>query len=102
MIGRPPSSTLFPSATLFGSPSSGGQPQLAEPPAEGQLAWPAQREASLAEVSRLRLVTAGSQGPPPLHGPGAVPPSGLPPEDRESTRLNSSHNQISHAVFCLK
>src|SRR3989475_4696551 len=30
----------------------------------------------------------------PLHGPGA--------EDRKSTRLNSSHSQISYAVFCLK
>src|SRR2546430_8190190 len=28
--------------------------------------------------------------------------SRLPPEDRKSTRLNSSHSQISYAVFCLK
>src|SRR5688572_31503489 len=29
-------------------------------------------------------------------------PAGFPPSDRKSTRLNSSHSQISYAVFCLK
>src|SRR5688572_33209445 len=29
-------------------------------------------------------------------------PTGVPPTDRKSTRLNSSHSQISYAVFCLK
>src|SRR2546430_9586607 len=29
-------------------------------------------------------------------------PAAVPPEDRKSTRLNSSHSQISYAVFCLK
>src|SRR5438270_9430808 len=32
----------------------------------------------------------------------AVPPLNRPGEDRKSTRLNSSHSQISYAVFCLK
>src|SRR5205085_5844904 len=32
----------------------------------------------------------------------ARPDSRHPPRDRKSTRLNSSHSQISHAVFCLK
>src|SRR6266567_6536503 len=33
---------------------------------------------------------------------GAVPGHAHPAEDRKSTRLNSSHSQISYAVFCLK
>src|SRR2546430_3832755 len=33
---------------------------------------------------------------------GAAPPHPLPDQDRKSTRLNSSHSQISYAVFCLK
>src|SRR2546430_3520418 len=52
-------------------------------------------------------------GPPPRPAPRRrrswlfAPPSGLPvgrsgPGDRKSTRLNSSHSQISYAVFCLK
>src|SRR2546428_7104090 len=41
------------------------------------------------------------------HGLGRVPSAGrpapaLPQRDRKSTRLNSSHDQISYAVFCLK
>src|SRR2546427_3253530 len=34
--------------------------------------------------------------------PGAADPGSVPREDRKSTRLNSSHSQISYAVFCLK
>src|SRR2546427_8084460 len=35
-------------------------------------------------------------------GAGALTPGGLKKVDRKSTRLNSSHSQISYAVFCLK
>src|SRR5438309_11121478 len=44
-----------------------------------------------------------SAPPPPVPPPPACPPP-LPagPEDRKSTRLNSSHSSISYAVFCLK
>src|SRR2546430_6251714 len=35
-------------------------------------------------------------------GPQSSSPPGSPPPDRKSTRLNSSHSQISYAVFCLK
>src|SRR2546427_11207000 len=37
-------------------------------------------------------------------GPAPAPPGRAPrgPQDRKSTRLNSSHSQISYAVFCLK
>src|SRR2546427_1567527 len=82
MIRRPPRSTLFPYTTLFRSPAP--QP-LAHLPAD--------------EVQR----------PAPLHGgpfpsgQGLVRPPGAEPDpDRKSTRLNSSHSQISYAVFCLK
>src|SRR2546430_9379568 len=79
MIRRPPRSTLFPYTTLFRS-------------APG----------------------AGPRSPPPrphaiLHSPPPTPTSSPPPPraggrdaDRKSTRLNSSHSQISYAVFCLK
>src|SRR2546422_4866967 len=47
-----------------------------------------------------------SLGPrqPPCHPPGtSLPPCPQPaPQDRKSTRLNSSHGYISYAVFCLK
>src|SRR5437588_5406244 len=39
---------------------------------------------------------------PPRPGPGPRPPGVCRPEDRKSTRLNSSHTVISYAVFCLK
>src|SRR2546430_9978828 len=37
-----------------------------------------------------------------LHRPGALDPQDVVRVDRKSTRLNSSHSQISYAVFCLK
>src|SRR5688572_31553774 len=77
MIRRPPRSTLFPYTTLFrsGPDLLHRQDLLAHPP-------PAQRELH-AVVLHLRAVPARA-------------------EDRKSTRLNSSHSQISYAVFCLK
>src|SRR2546430_17495380 len=78
MIRRPPRSTLFPYTTLFRSPQPGvpvaGQPQ----PGERDEAQP---------------------GDHPQEGRDR-PAEGGP--DRKSTRLNSSHSQISYAVFCLK
>src|SRR2546430_13324152 len=72
MIRRPPRSTLFPYTTLFRSES-----QLCDTSRTGFL---------LLEVRPLR--EAGEQGRSRI--------------DRKSTRLNSSHSQISYAVFCLK
>src|SRR2546427_8434641 len=74
MIRRPPRSTLFPYTTLFRSQIV-GKP-LGE---EGVLALAAQ-------VQERHPI-----GRPPLLD-----------RDRKSTRLNSSHSQISYAVFCLK
>src|SRR5688572_31153561 len=84
MIRRPPRSTLFPYTTLFRSRALQG-------------ALPGEA------VIRAR----GDGGGCPLHAfrrelRGVV--AGHPPAagDRKSTRLNSSHSQISYAVFCLK
>src|SRR3712207_6849582 len=92
MIRRPPRSTLFPYTTLFRSAA----PLIAE----AHLAGLQVRCAENGGVVRHR---AG-----PRHGLEvgvALPhPGGEPgPEgDRKSTRLNSSHANISYAVFCLK
>src|SRR2546430_11717625 len=82
MIRRPPRSTLFPYTTLFRSyPARCEQREEAENVAE--------REGG--DGARERQGRAGDQAP------------GQHPEgDRKSTRLNSSHSQISYAVFCLK
>src|SRR3712207_8916112 len=89
MIRRPPRSTLFPDTTLLRSVLLRHQPQrqLLEqrrPLVERQLA---QRGAAhtACVVEHRRDVE-----------PGAAHP------DRKSTRLNSSHANISYAVFCLK
>src|SRR2546427_9085953 len=74
MIRRPPRSTLFPYTTLF---RSGGAPQ-----------WrgPGRGRAGGARARRR-------EDPPPRRNHA---------KDRKSTRLNSSHSEISYAVFCLK
>src|SRR2546430_10909414 len=82
MIRRPPRSTLFPYTTLFRSDlrvSSRG----VESSVRANRAWFGAADC---------LPTAGPTG-------AAVLRYEL---DRKSTRLNSSHSQISYAVFCLK
>src|SRR2546427_4873973 len=83
MIRRPPRSTLFPYTTLFRS-GAGDLPRLggAGPCDQPQL----RAGASLRSSGRPHL-------PRRLLSPQV---------DRKSTRLNSSHSQISYAVFCLK
>src|SRR3712207_8295918 len=86
MMRRPPRSTLFPYTTLFRSQQALAQPgQVEEQP--HQLA-PAQR-------------VDAAQGLVQEQQPGVVD-QGLGQLDRKSTRLNSSHANISYAVFCLK
>src|SRR3712207_6959510 len=75
MIRRPPRSTLFPYTTLFRSEGFSAR----------DVAWSP-------DGARL-AVLAG----PPTERPGADREP-----DRKSTRLNSSHANISYAVFCLK
>src|SRR3712207_8072036 len=92
MIRRPPRSTLFPYTTLFRSgeqADAGGRRdlvgvQLAEAVAQKRLAGDAVDGADR---------RAGEPGQKPGAGGG---------QDRKSTRLNSSHANISYAVFCLK
>src|SRR3712207_6975881 len=88
MIRRPPRSTLFPYTTLFRS-------------------GPVQRDAQVPSPAAER---------PPRHHPGVMvgdhdhllgvrqvdPDDRVRHRDRKSTRLNSSHANISYAVFCLK
>src|SRR5688572_32422130 len=82
MIRRPPRSTLFPYTTLFRSAVHDPRVGLFRPnPATGE-----PRQQSLARHLSVWL--------------GVLPK--LAKGDRKSTRLNSSHSQISYAVFCLK
>src|SRR5690349_22217439 len=75
MIRRPPRSTLFPYTTLFRS---------GEPGAE--------------EAGRLDGDRVADRADLPPHARARV----VAGRDRKSTRLNSSHVEISYAVFCLK
>src|SRR2546430_3270723 len=79
MIRRPPRSTLFPYTTLF---RSGGVGDDRPPRARGNGA------------ERLAVRVVAEQQ--------LAAPVAAQREDRKSTRLNSSHSQISYAVFCLK
>src|SRR2546430_8129701 len=87
MIRRPPRSTLFPYTTLFRSSSSG---QRTDVPAE----------AAVQGTDHL-FDDAVQRGRGLDHLPRHQPPEDRV-GDRKSTRLNSSHSQISYAVFCLK
>src|SRR3712207_7026308 len=84
MIRRPPRSTLFPYTTLFRS---------------GLVALGAESRPPRGHGRVLTL------DPGPDHASGGyADPAWQPrrPSDRKSTRLNSSHANISYAVFCLK
>src|SRR3712207_8008297 len=78
MIRRPPRSTLFPYTTLF---RSGGQ---------------------LEQSGRGRPIRYGGLGHEEVAAQGDDVPVAQQEADRKSTRLNSSHANISYAVFCLK
>src|SRR2546428_1896546 len=78
MIRRPPRSTLFPYTTLFRSRVSVGVAALGV----------------LAAFPLLLLARARTSS--------VTPSASRSSGDRKSTRLNSSHDQISYAVFCLK
>src|SRR2546430_4665110 len=91
MIRRPPRSTLFPYTTLFRSTDIGILARAAQEAGADVLTvantYPAMSVDFRTRQSRLGSLTGGLSGP-------AI--------DRKSTRLNSSHSQISYAVFCLK
>src|SRR3712207_8585839 len=97
MIRRPPRSTLFPYTTLFRSHRL-------------ELALHQQRQGELAQATEFDVVAP--QAPRRRSSTAQVGLGGLAvaedelgnaaTEDRKSTRLNSSHANISYAVFCLK
>src|SRR3712207_8823632 len=93
MIRRPPRSTLFPYTTLFRSPRAVGLALLRGAAGSGR--------AEVAGRLMLDALPASERGA----GVGQLLislcsyPSAV---DRKSTRLNSSHANISYAVFCLK
>src|SRR3712207_7903042 len=102
MIRRPPRSTLFPYTTLFRSETDADVHGLV-------------RRAKLIGGGHGSLLRRSAGSRPPLNAAqgGEVPASGVrkidllpgrrrtPDVDRKSTRLNSSHANISYAVFCL-
>src|SRR2546430_12325599 len=95
MIRRPPRSTLFPYTTLF---RSYGWDPVPVPPAEAA--------ALISPIPFLVVHGDADTYFPVDHAhelyEAAREPKELWLEDRKSTRLNSSHSQISYAVFCLK
>src|SRR5688572_32642660 len=93
MILRPPRSTLFPYTTLFRSRIR--VPQVRVVGEDGE-------QFGVLET-RDAIRRAREQGMDLVEvAPNAEPPVCKIIEDRKSTRLNSSHSQISYAVFCLK
>src|SRR2546430_6646425 len=88
MIRRPPRSTLFPYTTLFRSQfSRGAHRTIARGMAVERMRFAdGCREAGGGQDRDRRRLTRVERRRP----------------DRKSTRLNSSHSQISYAVFCLK
>src|SRR3712207_7136057 len=86
MIRRPPRSTLFPYTTLFRSRGKTPPPPRDPPTSRPSTAIdPGRKRPHGADPTRLAPVASKCWG-----------------RDRKSTRLNSSHANISYAVFCLK
>src|SRR5690349_22160121 len=79
MLRRPPRSTLFPYTTLFRSQAAIGEPLIDH-----------------RQIVERAPVLAGP------HRGGGARQADHQRVDRKSTRLNSSHVEISYAVFCLK
>src|SRR3712207_6939205 len=88
MIRRPPRSTLFPYTTLFRSRGGGARQRDQHLLPDGACRRAEPRRLLRQQVGDGGLDEGDGGGPRPL--------------DRKSTRLNSSHANISYAVFCLK
>src|SRR2546427_3682016 len=94
MIRRPPRSTLFPYTTLFRSLKKTAQLPLlvirtARPESFDDFQF------FFSRAGRLVILASAASGQRKTLLTVSLP-------DRKSTRLNSSHSQISYAVFCLK
>src|SRR3712207_8524911 len=99
MIRRPPRSTLFPYTTLFRSHPRASTPAAPTTALLHGVDLGLPREQRLAAGLGRRHGAVPGDLPPPLARRGGRP---VGHEDRKSTRLNSSHANISYAVFCLK
>src|SRR3712207_8277502 len=102
MIRRPPRSTLFPYTTLFRS--RGGLPERAVffVHLEGSRELLEERMRARAHFMPVSLLDSQFATLEPLGCDEQGVAVGIaPPVDRKSTRLNSSHANISYAVFCL-
>src|SRR3712207_8687930 len=99
MIRRPPRSTLFPYTTLFRSLHGQLRTPLHQRYNAGTIFKRAQGTGRITRIDGLDALRAA-------YGEDIVLvdllPIGAPRRDRKSTRLNSSHANISYAVFCLK
>src|SRR3712207_8002973 len=96
MIRRPPRSTLFPYTTLFRSRMD------AISPADGGAAGRRIPTPTTSASTLLDPDTAHLRVPVPRGQVDSAQCVDKPARDRKSTRLNSSHANISYAVFCLK
>src|SRR5258708_17640092 len=90
MIRRPPRSTLFPYTTLFRSLYKMQHRELPAGWDKGMPTFPADAKGVAGRDSSAKVLNVVAQNVPWLK------------RDRKSTRLNSSHQIISYAVFCLK
>src|SRR5688572_32290015 len=97
MLRRPPTSTLFPYTTLFRSEVRSEAPDGRSSSVRARVRDDnaAACDDHCAARSRAFAVSAGAAAD--VHAGRAARG-----QDRKSTRLNSSHSQISYAVFCLK
>src|SRR3712207_7475675 len=98
MIRRPPRSTLFPYTTLFRSHLL----ELDRLPPEGRMSTTVEvgtelpgYEVASVSAEKMKTMAALLSDPTAIHWD-------VETLDRKSTRLNSSHANISYAVFCLK
>src|SRR3712207_7631069 len=94
MIRRPPRSTLFPYTTLFRSRRLLARAVAADDRDRHDVAD--------LERERREVEVVGVPLPPGVAAHEQREQRRLVPRDRKSTRLNSSHANISYAVFCLK
>src|SRR3712207_8081015 len=97
MIRRPPRSTLFPYTTLFRSVAR-------RDPEAPRFEFGEEFCLKQMDLAQVRLGRIGGDPRAVLHGRPRMGVSfdAVALEDRKSTRLNSSHANISYAVFCLK